>query len=729
MASSDFNQAVRRLAQYRPFDQHGEDVAAAVGELMLASAAVQDGGFESLAACQRGIQGLWGIDVEIDELRTVAEQLDARGLVHRDRGGFTLTSEAVEELERRERESEEVERTAIVEWTTAVRGQFPDLTDDDLTVLTEDLGLWLSQVIARHGVESALVLYPENPRAQEFFNAIEQMPLAFLPEREGRCGEIRDWALQLFVRAPTPAQRTYLAGLLNTAFHMTVLTLDPEAGRAVQERVTGHRVYLDTNVIYALIGLSDSAMETVSVGRLLEMTRGLGYELAVTSWTLTELRTSLRAAENRLHAVPLPRQDLAALMAMKSGENAVTKAYWLKYRDSGIRPKDFFEYYQHVETLLEEHDVRVADEGCVAVDRNRDGIDAQLVVLERFLGGRDIGDVVKEHDVKHRLLIERLRGDGNIGFANARYWFLTRDSKLPRYAMATVDGSAVNLPFCVSTSAWLQVIRAFTPRTDDFDQSLTDLLATPYLRYRGGPGVQSQVVDAVVARVDHYRGATPRLAAEVLADTALVERISAARTAEETVEQIELAFVAKSDELRHRAEAAERREADALSQAEGLAADLERSTDHRERVRNELSRQVESARAQADLERREKEQIAAALDEERASASRREREEREAAQTEAEPAPEPNAADPWRRRFDVLAGVVLLLGAAALAVVPLSLGWLSGAAWTVALISVGALGVLGAIRLIFGPKHGPWVVAFSMAFCGVVGLIVYFVDK
>jgi len=56
---------------------------------------------------------------------------------------------------------------------------------------------------------------------------------------------------------------------------------------------------------------------------------------------------------------------------------------------------------------------------------------------------------VLEHDAKHRLLVERLRGDGTVGFSNARCWFLTRDTKLPRYALATLDGSHVDLPFCV----------------------------------------------------------------------------------------------------------------------------------------------------------------------------------------------------------------------------------------------------------------------------------------
>ena len=62
---------------------------------------------------------------------------------------------------------------------------------------------------------------------------------------------------------------------------------------------------------------------------------------------------------------------------------------------------------------------------------------------------------VKLHDVKHRLLIERLRGDSNRRFSNAGYWFLTADSSLPRYDYAARQGTD-RLPlrhqWCVASS-------------------------------------------------------------------------------------------------------------------------------------------------------------------------------------------------------------------------------------------------------------------------------------
>lgn len=530
---------------------------------------------------------------------------------------------------------------------------------------------------------------------------------------------------------------------------MTVLTLDADASRLVQERVKGHRVYLDTNFLYALLGLAGPATETLSAARLLELTKELGYDLAVTQWTVDELRTSLRAAERRLNRLPLPRQDLAELMAMKAGESAITKAYWMKYRHTGIRPKDFFEFYSHVETLLKQYGIEVVTEGCIAVDQNREAINHQLVLLDRFLGGRDKGDLLKEHDVKHRLLVDKLRGTGNVAFSNARYWFLTRDSMLPRYALATIDGGQVDLPFCVATSAWVQVMRAFVPRTEDFDQSLVELLSTPYLRYGRGPGVNAGVVDAVVGRVDVYKGATADLAAEVLADTALVESIASADSDSEREQQVENAFIVKSQELRGRAEESERQENEQRAQRHAAEEVAQRAKKDAEELQSRLAALERAAaeqaaadkrRAEAELRRRER-QAAEELAAQRAELDRTtqelaanhaaELERTDAARAQEQADRKAAAADAAaeRQRRERVESRLRLLEAGALVLLAVALTGVAliadvSAAALAGMLSLAALLLCGAVPLGLGREKGAKVLTFVFGFSGIVGLIV-----
>jgi len=559
VASEPFNQAVSRLAQYRPFAHEGRNVEAAVQDLVLGAAAEAEGSFESLDECRTAIGTLWGLEVEIDEIRSTVVDLEKQGACSRSGGGFALAAETLQALQEQASKSADVQRQAFEDWERAVLEVEPALDDDGLRSLRQDLEAWLTAIIRRHGVESALILYPEEPRAKELYAELERMPLDFLPPRSGRVGAVRDRALHLFIRETTPAQREYLANLLNVSYFLTVLSLDPSTQELVQTTVQGHRLYLDTNVLYATLGLSKLS-ETLSVRRMLDLTKSLGFGLAITPWTLSELQESLRRAKEQVTSRALPPRELAGLIADEVDEESFVTAYWRRYKDKGISPQDFFEFYSALDSLLEQDGIRVVDEGCTRVDRNPDEVQEEVVLLERVLF-RFKPDALKEHDVKHRLLIRNLRGAGNQRFSNARFWFLTRDSALPRFSRLTVDEQEpAGLPFCVSVSAWAQTVRSLVPRTEDLDEALVDLLASPYIRYRGG--IRAAVVHEVVARIDQYKGTNERFAAQVVMDGAFMRDVAHTSDNEQRATKIDDAIVAAASEAHVKLEVATSREVD-----------------------------------------------------------------------------------------------------------------------------------------------------------------------
>ncbi len=161
----------------------------AVQDLVAAAAALNGGSFENLGACQDALTTLWGVDVEFDELRTAVDAMEEAGSCSRAHGGFTLSTDALAELELRAADALEIERTAVEDWRVTLVVQNPEMTDDDFDVLREDLGVWLAAVVARHGVEAALILYPENERARQLFAEIDAAGLSVLPPRVGVVGK------------------------------------------------------------------------------------------------------------------------------------------------------------------------------------------------------------------------------------------------------------------------------------------------------------------------------------------------------------------------------------------------------------------------------------------------------------------------------------------------------------------------------------------------------------
>jgi hypothetical protein len=575
--SQAIDKAVSRIAQYRPFAHEGRDLDAALRDLVLGAAAEAGGGFAHLAECQGAIQTLFNLEIEIDELRNVVDALAADGACSKASGGFTLSSSEHDRMEQQAATSLETETKAFRDWEAGVRVMDPALTEEDFKALRSDLDVWLQHVITRHGVEAALLLYPENPRAHELYRELDELGFSFLPpDRSQAVRRIREQAIQVFVQQPTPEQRSYLSNLLNVAYFLTVLSLDPSASELVQERVQGHRIYLDTNVLYRALGLS-KVREVLSARRLLALSKELGFELAITPWTLNELKESLKRAEQSVKSRALPPRELAALMSDATSQEGFITAYWRQYKDSGIAPQEFFEFYSALETLLTEDGIRVVEEGVLAIDRNDEAIESEISILERVLVS-DKAEPVLRHDVKHCLLIERLRGAGNVRFANARFWFLTQDSALPRYAQLRYNREHSGVPFCASTSAWTQTMRSLVPRTDDLDQALVDLLASPYMRYRGG--VSPQLVQEVVARIDQYEGVTPALASEVLLNGALIRDLSRMDDPTERAAKIDNALVRSAQELHEKL--------DALSQSE--------------REQREAARSAEAARRSSEQE-------------------------------------------------------------------------------------------------------------------------------
>jgi hypothetical protein len=692
-------------------------------DLVLAAAAINDGHLDSIFECKLAFADLWGLEVEIDELRPVIKDLIERKRMEKQGNGFRLSAEVLGLLNARARQWDETEDRAFREWELAVRTLRPGVSEEDMRLLRCDLREWLHEIIVRHGAEAAMLLYPEQERARRFFQEVDARGFEKLPEHDVELCALREKALPLFIRGPTPDQRRFLAGLLNTSFYMCVLTIDPAAKNLVQEQMKGRRIYLDTNFLYAVLGAAPPD-EVYSSRRLVKLCRELGFELAITPWTMNELRTSIgrarRAIEEQRQFI---RPELAETMLRVSGDKGFSRFFWQAYNEKRTRPADVFDRLEHFDTELDRYDLKEVTESCEAIARQEERIRdyASLLNSERWPDQKDW--VVLEHDAKCRLLVEQLRGAGNMRVSNARYWFLTYDGKLPRFARRVPDNGdpEPELPFCVSPSAWVQIIRALTPRTEDFETTVVDLLTSPFVGYRRA--VDPAVVQEVVGRIDHYDDASPETALAVLTDTAKVQEIEQAVSTEDenAVEQtVAAAYSTKAREMEEavaasleRAAAADaaRVEAEAriakIEEAHARTQELAEQTEHQlkaawETERQDLQHQIDRTAENLDAAERDANERIRKLEHQRAKDEQRR-----------------------QRNLRIAAGLTLIVLGLIVGVVP-SLALVSGK-WAIAGVAVaGAAIVLIGVRLVAGSKIGGefwmWITALAAVAAVAVGV-------
>ena len=731
---------VRRLAQYRPFERGGLDLRAVLEDLVLAAAAINGGKVESLLGCRQSFLDLWDIEVEVDELRPVFEGLIERGAAEDDGKGMRVSAMVTAEMEAKADAWAEVEERAFREWEHSVRHLRPSVTDEEMDCLRDDLKRWLHKLIALHGAEAALILYPEDERAQRFFEEVDARGFDWLPAREEDLKSVRIEALTLFIRSPTPDQRRFLAGLLNTSFYMTVLTIDPGASNLIKAQLSGHRIYLDTNFLYAMLGAARSE-EVYSARRLVQMSRELGFEFAVTPWTMNELRTSIASSRREIeNQKRFLRPEMAEAMLAASGDRGIKRLYWQSYRDNKTQPRDVFDRLDHFDEELKGYGIHEITEGCAAIEQQEERVllYASLVGAERWPFQKE--PVVLEHDAKCRLLVERLRS-GAKRLSTAKFWFLTYDTKLPRFAKRVPDNGdpEPELPFCVSPSAWVQIIRGLIPRTEDFDQTVVNLLTSPFVGYRRA--ASPAVIQEVIGRMDHMEDASPELAAAVLTDSAAVGEIEAAISTheEESVEeQVRVAYSTKARELEEAAAASARRLAEVeqeLAAAEARAAEAEvaRTTDAEEADRREHERiKAESEATTARLQQER--------DEWKAEKEKLTRQvetlagQRDAAITRAEDAHTrigkleirlDDEKRDRRRKRQVIAGILVgIVGLAVAIVLPLLVIHTKDK-WALGGTVLGGLAVaLIGLRVAAGDKHGKEILGWGSLFVAIAAVVV-----
>jgi VIT1/CCC1 family predicted Fe2+/Mn2+ transporter len=634
--------AIRGLAQFRPFEGGAEALVEVHAELVEGACQSNGGSFANSAACQEFIKQTWKIEMEAHEVQGARQHLERLSRVEKSAPTLALTSVRKTELDERRQRWECAESTAMEEWEVAVRREYPFLETESIAELKSQLRPWLERVIAAHGAEASLLLYPGHERRAALDRAISETNLRFLPDCDPKLNRVRASAFWLLVREPTASQREFLGRLLNTGFYLTVLSIDPKANHLVKAEAKRTTLYLDTNFLYALLDVGGTT-EGISAKRLMELCRDLGFSLRVTPWTVDELRTSI--AKNRADAERVHQSRKSAqVMAEVSGEKGFGAAFWRERKDRNIDPRTFFGKYEHFMQFLEEFGIKEHPEGCSEAEGDLERIRVYASPLEAMYGVGVKERVVIEHDAKMRILIEDLRrGDDWGSFSDVGYWVLTESTKLPTYARLPIaTDSRPRHPFCILSSSWAQIVRAMVPRTDDLNDMIIGLLASPYVGYKSAAtGDHLTAVERTVARIDTLRDVPAAVAVAMVKDETMASNIAGETDPDEVNRLVEEGLTQKAEELAARLDrtAEERVKADQERlKAEERAREADAQENASAAERAEAERQARDAKERAEAATRDKEKVVegeASLEEKVKESEARHREE-EAARVAAE---------------------------------------------------------------------------------------------
>jgi len=474
---------------------------------------------------------------------------------------FGVDVETRARLQQEIAEQVEFESSVLAEWLELMAERYPTLDDTQLDLLREDLLGFARPVFMKHGAECLSLIYSTDEEAQSFIDAVEAEASLSLPSRPSALHEIRMRELPAFFREATTRRKRYIAQLLNSIFLLRMMQLDPKCAALMRAELREGSLYLDTNVVYRLLGLNGPHLQT-AVKTVIELSRGLEFDLFVTPVTIKEFRVSLKHAAKQLSGrQALPRELLPIAIDYTSQEDFM-KAYWRANLESrgSISIEDFVATYDNVEVLLSEFGVEVCDTLCDSLANDQLRLAAEISRLyrsiEEYAADRaERADVeyslpheaVVEHDAFHRALILELRPRELNSYADARVWWLTCDTKLLRYDRFARRGTG-GIPYCTLSAQWLQIIKPFFPPSEDLDVAFADMLTSPYLR--AYPIVTPEVGHQILGRIALIQPYSPQLAARVMLDRHFIEQFEKTQTEEERLELIQSQIAMTAEEWR-----------------------------------------------------------------------------------------------------------------------------------------------------------------------------------
>jgi predicted nucleic acid-binding protein len=443
---------------------------------------------------------------------------------------FILPIETISALKGELRSQRDFERQVLQTWLQEVKARHPGLTNDDADALIADLTRFATRLYSLHSIESLALYYGEDEKISSLIAQVSANDLRdVLPERPPALHEIRLFELPRFFRDMPLDRKQYIAKQLNPTFLLHMLQLDPSCAKLASSQIKGGTIFLDTNFLYRLFGFDGLELQHAAK-RLLELSRGLGYQPVISPRTVAEYRRSIEQFKRRASTMPDIQPEIAEAALLAALEEDSNTQYWRSVRDRNGRysPEVHYELHRRLEPFLEQYGIRVDDQYEAFFQAHDDLVAREESVLRQALPGwQPRHDGIVSHDAYHRLLILALRKEEDPdGPLETPYWFLTCDTKLVVYDRVARARTKLKTPYCVLTSHWMQLLSPFCAAVEGFEIVQAETLDSPLFRLFPSPS--PEMLQDIITRMTMTEHVPPSAVAAMIANQAFLRAFAQA---------------------------------------------------------------------------------------------------------------------------------------------------------------------------------------------------------
>ncbi len=489
------------------------------------------------------IESLFGLSLSESDVSAARDRaIQAKTLSYNTfRGEYALSSEAQRATTDRIQAGEDLERRAQTSWLAEVEHLVPEQSSD---ALWSCLLAYAGKAFLSHGMDAVKLFDPSVNNYSDFTG--DEAPDALLKAAVSETGladnllpEISQ-SIAVFFDGRDPDRVEYILELVNSTFNFLALGLDEETRGSLANNVPELTIFVDTNVIYSIIGAHANPHDAISVDlfNLLKQDK-FPFKIFYHEKTLSELEKTMSAAEDRLrqlHYTPaLSRARLNFPRAMSSIEMR-----YHQLNSEVATPVDiFFGRYSNLPVLLAQFGLTIFRES--GTSREESYKRAELVEEYRAYltekSHREKPYATLDHDVAIWLTAanrQKPRGKGPL-FSGAL--IVSADNifrKFDRDVLSPVYGSGTWIVTRPDTLA--RALRIFLTPNRQSDAAFSQIFAMP--EFRGIGQDRNEIVSRVAAYLATYADLPEETATKLLANDLLISRMKDADNRDGTFERL-----------------------------------------------------------------------------------------------------------------------------------------------------------------------------------------------
>jgi hypothetical protein len=572
----------RRLCQVAATTGPGS-IERVLDQLVLVPMAFQEGPWRDAADWVVALEELFGVRVSRSDIIGALTRCVDAGLLNHNRyaNTYEVRQPAKAELDRRIELAAAGEQSARESWLGEID---PLLSEVGSDALWRCLLGYAGRIFRRFGSDAISLL--QNGLSEGDLDS--QAMLDALHEAlddsdlSSDLGPLIGAEVARFFDGTSAVRSAYATELMSSTFNFMALGVDEATRRLLREGLPEITIFVDTNVLYSLIGAHSSALDAATAD-LFDILISLKVKLYCHTKTLTELENTLEGVGHRLRARQwTSAMSRAMLSAVPHAISSIETRFHQINAETPTTPEIFLQRYRSPLPILEQYGVGVYREATStpASMEQRALLTVEYMEWLKENGPRRRRNSVRyeaaDHDITLWLATRARQMPAGRGPIFCGAMLLSADSALRRFdRMILTPEHGGTAPVVVSPSSLLQALSPFATVTSDVsDATFAQLFATP--EFRGVGSNYQRTVQDISAHLATFADLPEETAIKLLTDSMLITRLrSHSPDSVEFSDLIDEAIVAENEALIEERNAAHDAQSATKARLEEAAAQLQ----------------------------------------------------------------------------------------------------------------------------------------------------------